>query len=139
MEGAVETSGALAVDGEALSDCIAACLTCAEACMACADACLEDEVEQLRRCIRLDLDCAEVCDATAHILSRQLQAEPEVRRRQLELLSYVSGLCAEECARHEATNDACRACNEACLRCQESCGRLLRQMGAEAAAAPTAH
>jgi hypothetical protein len=115
------------VDLELLASCIGECFAGAQSCTACADACLgEDDFEALRRCIRLNLDCAEVCDSTGHILSRQLDPEPAVLRRQLELLVYVCGLCGDECARHAPMHAHCRLCMDSCRRCERS-GQLVLQ------------
>jgi hypothetical protein len=115
------------VDIELLATCIGECFACAQSCTACADACLgEEEFESLRRCIRLNLDCAEVCDSTGHILSRQLDPEPAVLRRQVELLVYVCGLCGGECGQHAEVYAHCRLCMESCRRCEQS-GRLVLQ------------
>jgi hypothetical protein len=128
------------VDLELLASCIGECFACAQSCTACADACLgEDEFETLRRCIRLDLDCAEVCDSTGHILSRQLDPEPAVLRRQLELLVYVCRMCGDECARHAQMHEHCRLCMESCRRCERAGLLVLQALGRAGAELPASH
>jgi hypothetical protein len=128
------------VDIEVLASCIGECFACAQSCTACADACLsEDDFEALRRCIRLNLDCAEVCDSTGHILSRQLDPEPAVLRRQVELLAYVCALCGDECARHAPTHAHCRVCMDACRRCEQSGRRVLQALATAGDELPASH
>jgi hypothetical protein len=113
-------------DPTALAACIIECGDCARACTACADACLgEKMVAQLRRCIRLDLDCADACEATARMLGRQFEPEPELIRRQLEVLAFACRSCDAECSRHAAMHAHCRLCAEACRRCEQACAALL--------------
>src|ERR671912_446974 len=109
----------LAVEEEALVECIEACYDGPEACAACADACLgEEDVQMLARCIRLDLDCADVCDATGKILSRQTAFEPQMARAALDACAQACRLCGEECEqRAEHGMEHYRICAEACRRC----------------------
>lgn len=126
---------AMASESE-LVECISECLACAQACTGVADACLgEEHIHDLRRCIRLNLDCADVCVSTGQLLSRQLQPDPDIIRRQVELLAFTCRKCADESARHAEMLAHCRVGEEACRRCAEACERLLgaliRQPAAE--------
>jgi hypothetical protein len=107
---------------ETLARCIEACLACAQSCTACSDACLaEADVDGLRRCIRLNLDCADVCDATARVVTRQTELQPDLVRRLLEACAAACRLCAQECEAHARHHDHCRICAEDCRRCESAC------------------
>ena len=107
---------------DALARCIEECFACAQACTACADACLaEADPRPLARCIRLNLDCADVCVTAGRMLSRQLQPELELVRRQIELCALACRACGDECDQHAATHAHCRVCKEACRRCEQAC------------------
>lgn len=121
-----ETSPAqVALDKDALADCVAACLECAQSCTACADACLSEEhVADLRKCIRLNLDCADVCETTARVLSRHTAFNASDARAVLQLCAQFCKSCAEECEHHATMHEHCAICAEVCRRCEEACSRL---------------
>lgn len=115
---------AVALDKDALADCIAVCLECAQSCTACADACLSEEhVADLRRCIRLNLDCADMCDTTAKVLSRHTAFDASDAPAVLEACAQLCKSCADDCE-HHATHEHCAVCAEVCRRCEEACKRL---------------
>jgi hypothetical protein len=123
-------SGA-AVDGDALTACIDACLQCVQICTACADACLSEEpVRELVRCIRLDLDCADICETTGKVLTRQSSWDAGMAGAALQACAEACRICAEECERHSAHMDHCRICAEACRRCEAACNRLVSALAA---------
>lgn len=116
----------VAVDRQALIDCIEACYRCAQTCTACADACLgESMVEELVACIRLNLDCADVCAATGNLLSRQTSANWQLIQAQLRACATACQLCGAECERHADMHEHCRVCAEMCRQCEDACRRLL--------------
>lgn len=115
----------------ALANCISACYECSQTCTSCADACLaEKDRDQLMRCIRLNQDCADVCLTTGRILSRHMEPEKALLRRQVEVCAIACRLCAEECEKHAHHHEHCRVCAEACRGCEETCKRLLESMPA---------
>jgi len=118
-----------AVDREALTACIAACMDCGQACTACADACLsEDQVATLTKCIRTNLDCADVCEATMGILSRHTGYDANLTRTILEACIMACSSCADECERHADMHAHCRDCAAACRRCEQACQELLAKL-----------
>jgi hypothetical protein len=120
--------GSVAMDADALIECIEACFDCAQSCSACADACLGEEmVGHLKRCITMCLNCSDVCATTGRILSRQTEFEPAMARAALQACAEACRLCGEECERHaqEMNMEHCRVCAEACRRCEEACNRAL--------------
>ena len=120
----------IAVDKDALAECIAACFECAQTCTACADACLaEDMVAELTKCIRTNLDCADICATTGAALSRQTGFDATVARSFLHACATACKACGDECAEHAEMHDHCRICAEACRRCEQACRNLLSALG----------
>ena len=117
------------VDLEFLIQCIEACVDCAQSCSACADACLgEENIHELVPCIRLDLDCADICEVASRGLSREVAANWELTRGQLEAAYTACRLCQEECQRHAHRHDHCALCAESCRQCEEACRQLLETL-----------
>jgi hypothetical protein len=118
------------VDRDALLRCIGECLDCAASCTSCADADLaESDVSELVRCIRVCLDCADACDATGRIVARQTEPDLHLIRAIIEACAAACLVCAEECERHAAHHEHCRACAEVCRRCKQACDDLLATIG----------
>lgn len=118
--------GAVDVDRDALTECIAACFDCAQVCTSCADACLaEDMVADLRTCIRTDLDCADICTTTGRVLSRAAGLDVVLVRSLLEACRTACRACGDDCAEHASMHDHCRVCADACRRCEQACSALL--------------
>src|SRR5215470_10849556 len=70
-------SGASKIDATKLADTLDMLHECARTCTADADADLrEQHVADLVKCIRLCLDCADVCGATATVITRQTEFDP---------------------------------------------------------------
>ena len=123
----------LAVDSNALADCIEACYACAQSCAACADTCLgEREIGMLIRCIRLNQDCDDLCTITGAMLSRQSEPDWPLLRRQLEACAMSCRICGDECRRHGERHAHCRICAEACRACEETCNHLIQAIPATA-------
>lgn len=122
------------IERSSLAECIDACATCGLSCIACADACDGETryLSTLRRCVRLNLDCADICEVTARVLSRQLAADADVLRAQIEACSVACAACAEECESHADTHEHCRACAAACRACEEHCRRVTHEIAASA-------
>ena len=98
---------------------------CMLTCTTCADACLEEEQPaKLRKCIRNNLDCADICQATARLIARPAEQEPEVLRAQLEACVTACRACAAECEKHASMHEHCRVCAEACRACADACDRM---------------
>ena len=105
--------------------CVEECLDCDASCTACADASLsERDVEEMRRVIRLCGDCADTCEATARMVVRQTEPDPELMTALLQACAAACNACAEECDKHAAHHDHCRVCAEVCRRCKQACDDL---------------
>ncbi|HEV8245604.1 MAG TPA: hypothetical protein VGP93_07540 [Polyangiaceae bacterium] len=112
---------------EALRSCVEACFAGAAACSACADACLaERDVASLVGCIRACLDCSDLCVATARMLSRQIESNPQLVSSQIDVCRIACLICSQEALLHAQAHEHCRLCSEACFRCDVACGRLAK-------------
>ena len=119
--------GALELDAAALVDCIEACVECEHVCTACADASLaQQDLVELVKSIRLWLDCAEICAVTAHILTRQTEANSDLRQAQVTACVQACRVCAAERQRHASHHEHHRICAETCRRCEGACNRMLK-------------
>ncbi len=99
---------------------------CAQACTADNDADLsEANLADMVRCIRLCLNCTDVCAATAAVLSRPAEFDPELTRPLLQACVAICISCGNECARHAPHHEHCRVCEQACRRCERACQNLL--------------
>ena len=115
-------AGVLAAAIDALTD-------CAQACTADVDADLgEQDLAEMVKCIRLCLDCVDVCTATAGVVSRLAEYDPNVLRPLLEACVAICKSCGDECERHAPHFQHCRVCAEACRRCEQACRELLDAM-----------
>ena len=90
---------------------LAALYACISACEHCATACLgEADVKMMVRCIALDRDCADICALTARLIARGSEHGQHLLRECAEICK----LCGDECEKHAAHIDHCRACAAAC-------------------------
>jgi hypothetical protein len=98
----------------------------AQACTADNDADLsEANLADMVRCIRLCLNCTDVCAATAAVLSRPAEFDPDLARPLLRACVAICISCGNECARHAPHHEHCRVCEQACRRCERACQDLL--------------
>jgi hypothetical protein len=120
----------ITIDADLLAGTIDALTDCAQACTADNAADLsEQNLAEMVRCIRLCLDCTDVCAATAGVLSRLADYDPDVTRPLLESCIAICRSCGDECE-HHAHMPHCRVCAEACRRCERACRELLRALPA---------
>jgi hypothetical protein len=114
------------LDSALLGDALDALNDCIQACIADTDADLsEKDLADMVRCVRLCLHCTDVCDATAGVLSRPAEYDPNVVRPLLESCVAICKSCGDECERHARHHEHCRICAEACRRCESACRNLL--------------
>ena len=117
------------LDPGLLAAAIDAASDCAQACTADNDADLsEANLADLVRCIRLCLNCTDVCAATAAVLSRPAEFDPDLTRPLLQACVAICKSCGDECERHARMHEHCRVCAEACRRCEQACRELLDTM-----------
>ena len=118
------------LDSALLGDALDALNDCIQACIADTDADLsEKDLADMVRCVRLCLHCADVCAATAGVLSRPAEYDPNVVRPLLESCVAICKSCGDECERHARHHEHCRICAEACRRCESACRKLLGGVG----------
>ena len=118
------------LDSALLGDALDALNDCIQACIADTDADLsEKDLTDMVRCVRLCLHCTEVCAATAGVLSRPAEYDPNVVRPLLESCVAICKGCGDECERHARHHEHCRICEEACRRCESACRKLLAGLG----------
>ncbi len=118
------------LDSALLGDALDALNDCIQACIADTDADLsEKDLADMVRCVRLCLHCTEVCAATAGVLSRPAEYDPNVVRPLLESCVAICKGCGDECERHARHHEHCRICEEACRRCESACRKLLAGLG----------
>lgn len=123
----VESSAqASPIDSALLGDALDALYDCIQACIADTDADLSEkkELADMVRCIRLCLHCTDICSATAGVLSRPAEFDPNVVRPLVDSCIAICKTCGDECERH-AHHPHCRVCAEACRRCESACRKLL--------------
>jgi hypothetical protein len=114
------------LDSALLSDALDALNDCIQACIADTDADLsEKDLADMVRCVRLCLHCTDVCAATAGVLSRPAEYDPNVVRPLLESCVAICKSCGDECERHAQHYEHCRVCEQACRRCEQACRELL--------------
>jgi uncharacterized membrane protein len=117
--------GTVTVDASVMAAAIDALSDCAQACTADTSADLsEQNLAEMVKCIRLCLDCADVCTATARVISRLADDDPDVSRPLLEACVAICKSCGDECEQH-AHMQHCRVCAQACRRCELACRALL--------------
>ena len=117
------------LDVSVLAAAIDALTDCTQACTADVDADLgEQDLAEMVKCIRLCLDCVDVCTATAGVVSRLAEYDPNVLRPLLEACVAICKSCGDECERHAPHFQHCRICAEACRRCERACRELLAAM-----------
>ena len=118
------------LDSALLGDALDALNDCIQACIADTDADLsEKDLADMVRCVRLCLHCTEVCAATAGVLSRPAEYDPNVVRPLLESCVAICKSCGDECEHHARHHEHCRICEEACRRCESACRKLLAGIG----------
>ena len=118
------------LDSALLGDALDALNDCIQACIADTDADLsEKDLADMVRCVRLCLHCTDVCAATAGVLSRPAEYDPNVVRPLLESCVAICKSCGDECERHAPHHEHCRICAEACRRCESACRKLLGSIG----------
>ena len=118
------------LDSALLGDALDALNDCIQACIADTDTDLsEKDLADMVRCVRLCLHCTEVCAATAGVLSRPAEYDPNVVRPLLESCVAICKGCGDECERHARHHEHCRICEEACRRCESACRKLLAGLG----------
>jgi len=118
------------LDSALLGDALDALNDCIQACIADTDADLsEKDLADMVRCVRLCLHCTDVCAATAGVLSRPAEYDPNVVRPLLESCVAICKSCGDECERHARHHEHCRICAEACRRCESACRKLLGDVG----------
>jgi len=118
------------LDSALLGDALDALNDCIQACIADTDADLsEKDLADMVRCVRLCLHCTDVCAATAGVLSRPAEYDPNVVRPLLESCVAICKSCGDECERHARHHEHCRICAEACRRCESACRKLLGGIG----------
>lgn len=118
------------LDSVLLGDALDALNDCIQACIADTDADLsEKDLADMVKCIRLCLHCTDVCGATAGVLSRPAEYDPNVVRPLLESCVAICKSCGDECERHARHHEHCRICEEACRRCESACRKLLAGLG----------
>src|ERR1700749_4935654 len=110
--------GLLAAAIDALTDCTQACTADVDADLG------EQDLAEMVRCIRLCLDCVDVCTATAGLVSRLAEYDPNVLRPLLEACVAICKSCGDECERHARHFQHSRICAEACRRCEQPCREL---------------
>jgi hypothetical protein len=117
--------GTVTADATVMADAIDALSDCAQACTADTSADLsEQNLGEMVKCIRLCLDCTDICTATAGVISRLADDDPDVSRPLLEACVAICKSCGDECERH-AHMQHCRVCAQACRRCEQACRALL--------------
>ena len=105
------------LDSALLGDALDALNDCIQACIADTDADLsEKDLADMVKCVRLCLHCTDVCAATAGVLSRPAEYDPNVVRPLLESCVAICKSCGDECERHAREHEHCRICEEACRR-----------------------
>ena len=102
----------------ALHACVAACENCASASLTGP----ADHLAMMAHCIMLDRDCADICALTARYVARG----SEHTQHLLAVCAEICKACGDECEKHAAHMDHCRACAEACRRCEEACRQGVR-------------
>jgi hypothetical protein len=118
------------LDSALVGDAIVALNDCIQACIADTDADLsEKDLADMVRCVRLCLHCTDVCAATAGVLSRPAEYDPNVVRPLLESCVAICKSCGDECERHARRHEHCQICAEACRRCESACRKLLGGIG----------
>ena len=118
------------LDSALLGDALDALNDCIQACIADTDADLsEKDLADMVTCVRLCLHCTDVCAATAGVLSRPAEYDPNVVRPLLESCVAICKSCGDECERHARHHEHCRICAEACRRCESACRKLLGDVG----------
>jgi len=118
------------LDSALLGDALDALNDCIQACIADTDADLsEKDLADMVRCVRLCMHCTDVCAATAGVLSRPAEYDPNVVRPLLESCVAICKSCGDECERHARHHEHCRICAEACRRCESACRKLLGGVG----------
>jgi hypothetical protein len=118
------------LDSALLGDALDALNDCIQACIADTDADLsEKDLAEMVTCVRLCLHCTDVCAATAGVLSRPAEFDPNVVRPLLESCVAICNSCGDECERHARQHEHCRICAEACRRCESACRKLLGAIG----------
>ena len=129
----VSSAGKSPLDSALLGDALDALNDCIQACIADTDADLsEKDLADMVRCVRLCLHCMDVCAATAGVLSRPAEYDPNVVRPLLESCVAICKSCGDECERHARMHEHCRVCAEACRRCERACRELLAAMKVQA-------
>ena len=124
------STGKSPLDSALLGDALDALNDCIQACIADTDADLsEKDLADMVRCVRLCLHCTDVCAATAGVLSRPAEYDPNVVRPLLESCVAICKSCGDECERHAREHEHCRICAEACRRCESACRKLLGGIG----------
>ena len=115
----------LNVDADMLAATIDALSDCAQACAADTDADLsEQNLTEMVTCIRLCLNCTDICTATAGVISRLAEYDPDTIGPLLQACAAICKSCGDECEQH-AHMPHCRVCAEACRRCERACRELL--------------
>jgi uncharacterized membrane protein len=112
-------AGLLAATIDALNDCAQACIADTGCDLS------EENVAEMVRCVRLCLDCADVCVATAGVISRQAEYDPDVVTPLLQACAAICKSCGDECERHARMHEHCRICAGACRSCERACRDLL--------------
>jgi hypothetical protein len=121
------------VDIDLLAATIDALNDCAQTCIADTSGDLgERNLAEMVRCISLCRDCADICAATAGVISRQAEYNPDVLAPLLRACVAICKSCGDECERHAHMHEHCRICAESCRNCERACRDLLAALGLSA-------
>jgi hypothetical protein len=116
--------------------CCDTCANCAEACNKAFHHCLEQAAAgkpQHARMAQTVADCAAFCALSAALISRKSM----MMILSCRACADACRRCAQECETFDTDLDM-KICADACQRCEESCRNMVKVMGADSGAAPTA-
>ena len=115
--------------GEAMQQCIDACVSCVSICLRCsdemigmdADSHMDHKDKDIRQvCIRLCQDCAGICVLSAQWMSR-LSSSADMLHR---VCADICDRCAEMCERHTLHHPLCEECAAVCRHCAQICREM---------------
>jgi len=116
----------MAMDMEAMQDCLMAMNACQMACTMCAGQ--DMTMGGMEKCAAMCMDMADLCGAAMGMMMRPAGYDTAAMNAMLTACMAMGEACMAECERHASMAECCRYCAMACRDMMAKCEAMMASM-----------